>query len=314
MDSIFIYGKTDSGKTTLLAETARYLVSLGMTGRFITADSGWGPFGDLVSPGNGVEAFDLLQYCTPSVNYKGAEPIATLNALADGFWFKWHDNQLKFIQSPPVDFYMFESLDGFAEAVMQSHVRAGRQIAEDVVGKFVLPIEITEESNKTRQVMYASGQPGRAHYGQVQRYLLTDWWPRTKGLRTKLIFVTSHEAEGKDDLDNKVLGPKVIGQASVGGVTQLFQDAFHLVQNSTLNAKTAQLESERRIYFRNHPDMISATVASQTKFWPAKVSLPIASSVDFQKRYPGGYLPFTVDEGLQDLLKLRGYSQVGVAS
>lgn len=274
-----------------------------MKGRLITADSGWGPFDDLVLPNNGVEAFDLSAFCTPSTVSKGADVMATMNALADGCWFVNVNGVLRLTKAPAVDFYMFEGLKSFADLIMQSHVRAGRKIAEDVVGQFSTEVEIDGKIQT-----YQSGQPGRAHYGHVQRYLLTDWWPRAKALKCKLFFITTHEADGKDDLEGKTaFGPAVIGSAVVSSTTQLFQDSLHLVKHTKLNKDI--LTNERRAYFTNHPHMLTELTASPTMVWPAKVSLGLSKSLSFNKLYPGGYMPITETKHIQELLGLRGYSK-----
>lgn len=304
MDSFLIYAKTDSGKTTLLAEIAKYLIKLGMKGRYFYADSGDGPFGDLI--GNGVDAFDIAKFCNPSSISKGYEAMAVLNALADGAWIGTDaKGERALVTAPPVDFYMAEGLKTFGDLVMQSHVRANRKIAEDIVGGFTVAATIDN-----KPTLYASGQSGRAHYNHVQSYILRDWWPRMKALRTKLVFVTSHEAEGRDDMDAKSLGPAIVGQASVGSTTQVFQDALHLSKSTEMD-KDKRLQEVRQIFFKSHPLESAPGVFSKTQIWPAKLSLPLAVSQEFGKKFPGGFMPFKTENGqtlhIQDLLAIRGY-------
>lgn len=311
MESFLIYGRTDTGKTTLLAEIARYLVGLGMKGRLVSADSGWGPFGKLTQPNGGVEALDLTALCTPNILIQeGRDVFGLLNALADGAWMVETPTGLRFQSAPAVDFYMFEGLKSFCDLCMQDHVRKGRQIAENVVGRFEIKVEVGGKPQS-----YYSGQPGQAHYGHIQRYMLTDWWPRAKGLKTKLFFITTHEAEDTDEKSGRTkLGPATIGSATIETTAQLFQDTLHLVKASKLDRQTNAITSERRAYFVSHPQMLTETSASATLSWPAKISLELRESLLFNKEYPGGYLPITEDKHIQSLLKLRGISDAGASS
>lgn len=312
VDTLLVYGTSGSGKTTQLAELARELLGLGFTGRYAYADSGDGPFGDLVSEDGPLQALDIASMCRPTAKKpKGNSPMSVLNALADGYWYKKTDKGMAFTNDVPlVDFYMFEGLFEFANLVMQDHVRGGRKIAEDVIGQFTVDLDtagLFDEGGEamTTPITYASGQPGRAHYGHVQRYIMTDWWPRCKSLRTKFIVVTSHEADGKDDLDStkSVVGPAVIGQAGIGQVTQKFQDALHLTLD-VVNKPNKEIDLVRKAWYVKHPQVTSTGVASNSIFWPAKLSLPIETSKEFAKKHPGGFIDLSKNS-ISEIVKLR---------
>lgn len=303
MNTLLLYGRSDVGKTTQLGEIAKYLVSLGLKGRYFSADSGWGPLGNLTLPGNGVEAVNVEALCTPTEKIPlGRQPQAVLSSIADGYWFVEKDGKIKFMPAPGVDFYIGEGLDSFANLCMQSHVRHGRKIGEDTVGKYTSEL-LNDDGTEVRT--YTGGNPGRAHYGEVQRFILEEWLPRMKSLRTKFLILTAHEAQGEDDFGKKAFGPALIGSAKAAYITEKFQDSLHMVKIPRLRGTV--LENEYRAYFGNHPHMITETTASQTDYWPAKLSLPLEDMAKVRESNPGGFFTLSADgkKSAAEVIRLR---------
>ncbi len=307
-DSYLLYGETGSGKTSQLSEIARWLwESLGWRTRLVTGDSGDGPFGNLTDPGGPVESLDLAQV----VMHTKYSPMTILNALADSYWPKQDPNSgaytfTKFVD-PTVQCYMFEGFQAFADLVMQDHVNTGRQIAEDVVGKTPLTMPVIGPDGKELALNFSTGQPGRAHYNHVQRYLAADWLPRTRALPVKLTFFTSHESDGKDDTtDAPILGPALIGQKGVGSLPQKFQDCIHLVRDIVVNPQTKKSTMTYRAWFQKHPQL-GPGGSITTKMWPAKLSYPIPEMAKLLAVYPDSHVVLDASKGvsLVELVKPR---------
>lgn len=314
MNTLLMYGKTGSTKTTQIARIAKELrslyMALGMENpmfRLITADSGWGPMDDIIrspdNPDGFVEALNLELF---------SDPFGALNALADGRWLKTVETptgvQLVFTKETRypdnVIGTFVEGLNSIADVLLQDHVNQGRKIGQDLSAK--IPVSAAVEGQPGAKLVYNIGAAGQSHYGQVQRFLMMDMFPKFKSLKNEsggsvpwLVF-TAHEAEGSDDFDKKVLGPATIGRAIVGATPQKFQDCLHL--QKLVDPKTGARSV--RAYFWDHPEP-SMPVAGGFMLWPAKVSFPPEIAQGLDKKWPGGFIPLEWNSGVEELVRIR---------
>jgi hypothetical protein len=309
-DTYLLYAATDAGKTTQLAEIAKWhYARTGEISRLLSADSGWDPFEDpkdnlIIAPENPsgiVEAWNIQGL---------PDPWSALTGLGDGYWPKtpavagnwdrmmirptWKDGRLVSADGRKVGQYLIEGLSTIAGTGMQDHLTTGRKLAQDVVGTFTSQVkELVGANAVAKSTTFAAA--AMAHYGQVQNFLLEDLVPRFGRLSCARVIWTAHEARGDDKElgesgKNALFGPATVGRAKVGVTTLKFGHTFHLVvdTNITKEPKTGKetLRREFRAYFVSHPD----DQLSRMK-WPAKVSLPISRAKELLERYPGGYIP-----------------------
>jgi len=219
MNTLLVYGKTGSTKTTQLRNIALRLRELyqkrGIENpefRYIGADSGWGPADDIVkspeNPGGFVEAMDISIF---------RNPFGVLNAIGDGRWLvlkedpKTKEKRWEFSKETRLPDnlcgYLMEGLNTIADACLQDHITHNRKLGESLSSNVVVyaPVE------GGTQAPYTLGAAAQSHYGQVQRFLLTDLLPKMKSLKRMdgsslpWLIMTAHEAEGSDDFSKAVL-------------------------------------------------------------------------------------------------------------
>jgi len=315
MNTVLIYAKTGGTKTTQLARIAERLIRHykvkgieNPQGRLITADSGYGPMDHLIkcaeNPNGPIEVIDL---------HALGNPFGALGCIADGRWIEMSKGKegpkLTWSQETRVSndicFYLVEGFNTVGSCLLQDHVTAGRKIAEDVVGRTAISSEITGGTAATHYI----GAPGRAHYGNVQSYMLETLLPKLKKIRRQdgtevpwLIF-TAHEAMGEDNLTDKpILGPASVGKASTGVIAQKFQDTIHI--HKIGDPKTGEIK-ELRGYFRDHPELTMPAPNNTFFTWPAKISFPSHVAKKIHTNYPQGFFPITWDDGLEKLIDYR---------
>jgi len=320
MNTLLVYGKTGSTKTTQLRNIALRLRELyqkrGVENpefRYIGADSGWGPADDIVksseNPNGFVEAMDISIF---------RNPFGVLNAIGDGRWLvlkedpktkerKWEFS--KEVRLPDnLCGYLMEGLNTIADACLQDHITHNRKLGESLSSNVVVyaPVE------GGTQAPYTLGAAAQSHYGQVQRFLLTDLLPKMKSLKRMdgsslpWLIMTAHEAEGSDDFSKTVLGPASIGKAMVGSTPQKFQDCIHM--SKVLDPKTGKREI--RAYFWDHPEL-SMPIAGGYMMWPAKVSFPPKVARKFDEIWQNSFIPITWDKGLEQLVEFRFHLEGG---
>lgn len=315
MNTALIYGKSGTTKTTQLRNIAIKLRELyqqmGIVDprfRYVGADSGWGPLDDIVAcennPSGFVETLDISSL---------RNPFGVLNAIADGRWpMVVEDPKTKAVR---IEFsadmrlpnnicgYFLEGLNTIADACLQDHITHNRKLGENLSSTAIVYADVAGGVKQP----YTLGAAAQSHYGQVQRFLLTDLLPKLKSLRrvdgTSLpwLIFTAHEAEGSDDFSKTVLGPASIGRAMVGATPQKFQDCIHLVK--VVDSKTGSREI--RAFFWDHPEFSMPLAGGQYQLWPAKVSFPPKIAKQFGERWKDSYIPITWDKGLEQLVEFR---------
>jgi len=324
MNTVLMYGRTGTTKTTQLRNIAIRLRELyrglGVENpmfRYVGADSGWGPMDDIVlsnqNPNGFVEALDVSAF--------PGNPFGVLNAIADGRW-------IEFVEMPDPKIpkqkiirpawsmntqlpnnicgYLVEGLNTLSDVLLQDHITTNRKIGQDLSAKSTVYADVMNANNQLVQLGYTIGAAGQSHYGQVQRFMLTDLLPKLKSLRREdgsslpWLIVTAHEAEGADDFSKSVLGPATIGRAMVGSTPQKFQDCIHLYK--VIDPKTGKREI--RAYFWDHPEP-GMPVAGGFMLWPAKVSFPPHVAKGLDSRWPGAYIPITWETGVEQLIEFR---------
>ena len=303
-DTSLWYGETGAGKTAQIGEIARW--EFGRTGRItrlISADSGWDPIEDLIAIGV-IEAWNI-QYLR--------KPWGVLADLSDGDWPQVRDGKLIMVKpkfrdgalvsgDKLVGQYAIEGLSTISDMLMQDHIRNQRKVAMDVVGGFSETVD--EDSGaglETRTLKFGKAAP--AHYGQVQDFVLLDLVPRFAMLPVSRVLWTAHEAKGDDDITgmkNSVLGPATIGKAAVSKSAKKFGDTFHFAKLMSAARPGAPPVLERRAYYEDHPDDVLNKL-----LWPAKLSLPLSRVADLRKRFPGSYVPLTLDQGMTAWMEFK---------
>lgn len=325
-DTSLWYGDTDAGKTVQLGEVAQweYSRTQGIT-RLISADSGWDPIEQMICGPErplGMQYKDSLgrvrHVCVEAWNiqYVKGDPFAILIKLSEGGWPRSDETGTKVILKSAtkqsnrilatdgrhlVTQVAIEGLNMICNMLMQDHIRNLRKIGQDIVGDF--PVQIDVESNgKITSENWKLGRAAQSHYGQIQDFVLLDLVPRFASLPVSRVLWTAHEAKGDDDISGikqSVLGPATIGRATVGRTSFLFGETFHFVVeiSQQINQATRQtmMISQRKAYYTSHPDDYL-----NKKLWPAKLSLPVDRILDLQKRFPGGFVPLTLDKGGMD--------------
>lgn len=284
---MLIYGASDTGKTSQLAEIARYLVTRwGWHGRLLTGDSSYAPLVDLIqspeNPDGKIEAFDLA--ITTST-------LEVVSAVGQGYWPKIVGDEIRLLKNTPqvnqqVRFMLVEGAAVISQMLMAQMIRNKLKIAEDVVGSYELTLPIDGSPEKFR---ITEGQGGRAHYNHIHNILRSRLWPAFKALPVEYCIWTSHESKGEDDLNKALvaLGPATIGKALVARTTENFAHAFRLdVEFADPKNPDSRVF---KAYFLTHPEpsVLKAT-------WPCKVSLSLEKSAKLRKQFPGGFIPMGI--------------------
>lgn len=288
-----IYGAINTTKTTNLGRIARYLYeTFGLTSRMVTADNEYDTIKDLQEAGV-IEVFAIKAL---------SNPFGVLTKLSQGYWPVAVNGKLRMLPTPPeqmakIGAYLIEGTTTIAELCHEDHIRKGRAIGEDVVGKFTDAVE-TDEG--VEQITFAKS--ARAHYQQVQDFVTMDLIPTFSMLPVKWIWWTGHEYAGEDEATGQTrLGPGVVGKAAVMRVPRVVGNTFHtvateLVETDPRTHKTTRTV-DRRAYFEPHMDAFM-----RTQPWPAGIKIPVDKVAEWQKLFPNGYIPLTLDKGIEQYI------------
>src|SRR6266446_1435904 len=282
-----LYGAMNTTKTTNLGRIARYLYErYGLISRLISADNEYDTLEDLISAGV-IEPFSIAAI---------PNPFPTMTKLSLGDW-PAPDAPLRMLPTPPekmakIGAYLVEGTTTIAELLHQDHIRKARKIGEDLVGKF-------EEEG----IMFAKS--AMSHYGHVQDFVTLDLIPRFSMLPVKWVWWTGHEYVGEDEATGMTrLGPGVVGKAATMKVPRKLGNTFHLItyENIQIDARThkSTRTTEYRAYFEPHADREMAT-----KYWPAGVKLPVQAIPAWRAKFPDGYIPLTLETGIEQYLEFH---------
>jgi hypothetical protein len=291
-----LYGAINVSKTTQLGRAARWLYEkYGFISRLITADNEYDTLKPLI------EAGVIEHWAIKAL----ANPFGVLIKLSQGYWPVVRNGKLIMAKTPPekmarIGAYLVEGTVTIAELCHQNHINHGRVMGEDVVGKFT---DVVETDEGPESLILAKS--ARAHYQQVQDFMTMNLIPTFSMLPIPWVWWSGHEYTGEDEATGQTrLGPGVIGKAAVMKVPRVIGNSFHLVmqenvQNNPQTHKTTRTV-ERRAYFEHHADSFSKVL-----MWPAGVKIPAAWIPAWQERFPNGYIPLTLDAGVEQYLEFQ---------
>jgi hypothetical protein len=282
-----LYGPINSTKTTSLGRIARYIFNrYGLTSRLISADNEYDTLENEIDEGI-IEPFAVLNV---------PNPFPTLTKLSKGLWptavKRGTVTVIEMQPTPPekmakIGAYLIEGTTTIGELLREDHIRKARVLGQDVVGKF-------EEDG----IVYAKA--AQSHYGHVQDFVTMNLIPIFSMLPVRWVWWTGHEYTGEDEATGQMrLGPGVVGKAATMVTTRKLGNTFHM----TLTEATALISGknvrtlEPRAYFQSHPSGIGQIM------WPAGVKLPVDWVAEWRARYPEGYIPLTLDSGIEQFVK-----------
>ena len=285
-----IYGAINTTKTTNLGRIARYLYeTFGLTSRMITADNEYDTVKDLQEAGV-IDVFAIKAL---------PNPFGVLTKLSQGFWPSSVNGRLRMLPTSAdrmskIGAYLIEGTTTIAELCHEDHIRKGRAIGEDVVGKFT---DAVDTGDGVEQITFAKS--ARAHYQQVQDLVTMDLIPTFSMLPVKWIWWTGHEYAGEDEATGQTrLGPGVVGKAAVMRVPRVVGNTFHTVAAEVVatDARTHKTTRtvDRRAYFEPHADAYM-----RTNMWPAGIKIPVDQVAEWQRLFPDGYIPLTLASGIE---------------
>lgn len=275
-------------KTTNLGRIARYLYEkYGLKSRLISADNEYDTLEDLIGAGV-IEPFAIV--AVPN-------PFPVMTKLSMGQWPVIEHGIPVMRETPPAEMakigaYLIEGTTTIAELLHQDHIRKARKIGEDLVGKF-------EEDGIT------FAKSAQSHYGHVQDFVTLDLIPRFSMLPVQWVWWTGHEYAGEDEATGQTrLGPGVVGKAATMKVPRKMGNTFHFVsaENIETDARThkSTRTTEYRAYFEPHSDAQLVRL-----FWPAGVKLPVTAIPKWRERFPGGYIPLTLTQGVEQYIEFH---------
>jgi hypothetical protein len=319
-ETILEYGETDGGKSSQLAEIARWeWERSGRISRLISADSGWDPLNSLIistsnpppkwEPGYKWTSGGIVQ----AVNIAGMrDPWNRLDKMARGFWPKVvpaaKAGTFNILMDPPkveegklvteygiVGQYFVEGLSTIGKLLLQDHADNAEDRPMWGAGKegvlvFKSEALVSGAANAvpTSDVIKIGRAVG-GHYGSVQKWVLEVLVPRFSEFRSiDRVVWTAHTGKGKDDLtgiEGSVLGPKIVGQASIDETPQKFGHTLHFEVDTSFK-QDGSVVREFRAWFVRHPDK-----ALKSLEWPAKISLEVPQAKALLAKYPKGYIP-----------------------
>lgn len=289
-DTGLIYGNTATGKSTNLgfAVPWMYEVTGGKPGRLINTDAqGLAVYEPLIDAGF-LEVYNLLT---------AEAPEFALRKLAEGWW---PNAQGKLAPSDltKVGFYLTDTLSGAADCLMEKIRADGRQIGQDVVGKWTIDVGGSKET-------FCNNPP--AHYGWVQREILT-WIKSMAALPVPYLVYAAHEAQGEaEDTRAPIRGPAIIGKAATAKVPKELGFTIHMeaytseveTVDPTTKAKIRRSEPLVRAFFVNHPDPVMPNVMYNCNARVPPEAMPL-----LKETWPDGYFVPTLEHGL-DLFMAR---------
>lgn len=291
-DTGILYGETSTFKTTNMGFAAEhfYEVTGGATGRLICSDA-QGP--TILQPY--IDAGMLEPY-----NFLSAEePEYTMRKLVEGYW---PDASGRLVPSAPgtfgrgkVGWYLVDTIGGIGDCLMDKLRQDGRQIGQDVVGKW--SIGTGDQTEK-----FCNNPP--SHYGWVQREVLS-WMRNMSGLPVAAILYGAHEAKGESE-DNKlpIRGPSLVGTAATPRIPKDLGYCIHMeayTRDVTDEAtKITTKETKVRGFFVNHPDQAFPQIT-----YKCNPRVPVGGMARLMERFPGGFFVPTLEHGLDEFLRER---------
>lgn len=241
--TILIYGRTNSGKTAQIGVLAEHVYNLtGKKTRLYTADKGGLdpilPYVDL----NLIEVVEI----------NNSDPWIFLNKAVRGYIRDTNNRWvLDAAANAKIGAYCFESLRGFAEALMLSMAQksgAGTNIG----GGSNISFAVSGDGETVK----VSGS-NMAHFGVAQARITEEVWESQKLEASYVLWTSSVSKDDDTTAGGKVLGPDVIGKALTAEVPRWFNYTFRI---DVLPAQSGKPE-RHILYLGNHVDVGAGNAA-----------------------------------------------------
>jgi hypothetical protein len=301
--SICAYGASDSGKSTQFRYIAEFIWrKYKKRSRLIALDRGslWSPCADLVDEGivipcefpvsNEYNPYAIMRKFRRGefpeggiINPPTAIEVKTPQGIEIKYrtntkWLPWTAKETEEIGAIGID-----SLTTFATAYMsdakQKNIRAGNESG-------------AAPRNEEGEQM---GTNTQSHYGDAHTEIL-DAVQSFQSLPVGITYFTALEGLGSDDdtgVKKPALGPETVGKAINAKLPARFNHTFHLVAEGVGSAKKI------KAWYCKHDSDVRGLQ------WPAKVTLIPEELKAFWKKYPQGFIPLTLEEGLGEFLRFR---------
>ncbi len=303
--SIMAYSASGVGKTSQFRYFSKYVFDkYKLCSRFICTDGGslWECVQDYIEEGF-VDA--ILVPSSPEYN-----PYAVMRKLGRGMWpaegkvnmptplptkvgetpkyqsnTKW--NAWSEEQSNAIGLIGTDSLTGYSSAFMyDAAVKNVRKGSESGGG------QIRDEEGEQ------SGSNTQSHYGDAQNEI-KNYINSIVALPCPFSYFTALEDGGTENttgVKRPVYGPQIAGSAATGELPKLVTNCFHLVAEGT------GAERKVKAFYDEHEDK---SLPPNMK-WKAKASSILPEQrMEFVKKFPGGFVPLTLERGIRDFLDFK---------
>jgi energy-coupling factor transporter ATP-binding protein EcfA2 len=241
--TILLYGRSNSGKSTQIGVMAEHVMkTTGKKTRLYTADKGGV---DPIQPYINLGIIDAIEM-------GDTDPFIFLNRACNGYV---RDDKGKWVKddslNAEVGCYAFESMRGFAEALMAT---MGKKASEgtSIGGGANIAFQVQSDD----VTLKVSGS-NMAMFGVAQAKMTEEIWASQR-LNAQYILWTSSVSKDEDGVSSgKVLGPDVIGKALTAEVPRWFHYSFRI---DVLPAQGGK--GERHIlYLGSHVDINAGNAA-----------------------------------------------------
>jgi len=257
--TILLYGRTRSGKSTLLGELAEHVFkTTKQRTRLYTADRGGiDPIRPYVELGI-VEVIEQGE-SDPWIFLHKAVRGAVRNK--EGKWVAGENTD--------VGMFAFESMTAFADALMLS--MAQKAVDTNIGGGANIGFTVTGDGESLK----VSGS-NMAHYGVCQSRVTEEVW-KSHALPASYILWTASVSKDDDlSASGKVLGPAVAGKALTHEIPRWFNLTFRLDALPSQGTK-----AERHIlYLGNHQDVSAGNAVGLGNTRTPLDSTPLPSSIE----------------------------------
>lgn len=291
VQSLLLYGKTGSGKTTQAALLAKYVAEkLGKKTRLIRGDPGGGKqFKDLgLIDAGWVETFQFS---------KSEHPIAHLFRLSNGYWPRVNkagklefgaDDKFRTTDTEWNDIgcYIIDSLSGLGD-ILLDHVSN-----PDVDSGFKLGTSAEEDG-------YSYGSLAMGHYNIVYKQLYKAFVRGFCTLPIRYLIVTAREAVVEENKFSTSYGPSAAGPKLDSKIPGWFMDMYHLSTEVVQGTDSKGHETEylaKCAWYQDHNDNNSGL--------PYVAKYRLAGGMHLvEKKFPAGYIELDEDKGLVEFLR-----------
>lgn len=210
--TILMYGRSRSGKTSLLSELAEEVkAKQGLKSLIYSIDKGGiGPLGPYVDLG----IVDLIEQ-------GNTDPWIFLRMAAEG---KKRDSNGKWVPQDlsPYGMIGHESLTGYADALMNSLAEKAAQ-GINIGGSANVNFNVAGDDQSLK-----IGGSNMGHYNVVQTRILNELWASQKANVQYVVWTASASKEDDQNAGGKVIGPQVVGKALTAEIPRHFDLTFRL--------------------------------------------------------------------------------------